>query len=54
MCAARRESERPGFVEEMRRLAEANGFTAHRGLVLDFGVGRGQDAVRALLLSLLG
>jgi len=42
------------LVEEMRRIAEANGFTAHRGLVLDFGVGKGQDAVRALLLSLLG
>jgi class 3 adenylate cyclase/tetratricopeptide (TPR) repeat protein len=42
------------LVEEMRRIAEANGFTAHRGLVLDFGVGKGQDAVRALLVSLLG
>jgi class 3 adenylate cyclase/tetratricopeptide (TPR) repeat protein len=42
------------LVEEMRRLAEANGFTAHRGLVLDFGVGRGQDPLRALLLSLVG
>jgi len=38
----------------MRRLAEALGFTAHRGLVLDFGVSKGQDAVRALLLSLVG
>ncbi|WP_027552785.1 adenylate/guanylate cyclase domain-containing protein [Bradyrhizobium sp. Cp5.3] len=42
------------LVEEMRRIADANGFTAHRGLVLDFGVGKGQDAVRALLVSLLG
>jgi tetratricopeptide (TPR) repeat protein len=42
------------LVEEMRRLAEANGFIAHRGLVLDFGVGKGQDPIRALLLSLLG
>ena len=42
------------LVEEMRRLAEATGFTAHRGLVLDFGVSKGQDAVRALLLSLVG
>ncbi|MDE2603671.1 MAG: AAA family ATPase, partial [Bradyrhizobium sp.] len=41
------------LVGEMRRIAEANGFAAHRGLVLDFGVGKGQDAVRALLLSLL-
>ena len=42
------------LVEEMRRIAEANGFTAHRALVLDFGVGKGQDAARALLVSLLG
>jgi class 3 adenylate cyclase/tetratricopeptide (TPR) repeat protein len=42
------------LVEEMRHLAEALGFTAHRGLVLDFGVSKGQDAVRALLLSLVG
>ncbi|MBV9756917.1 MAG: AAA family ATPase [Alphaproteobacteria bacterium] len=42
------------LTEEMRRLAEAQGFVAHRGLVLDFGVGQGQNAVRALLRSLLG
>lgn len=42
------------LVEEMRGIAEAHGFTAHHGLVLDFGVGKGQDAVRALLVSLLG
>src|SRR6202521_5616069 len=42
------------FVEEMRRFAEAAGFVTHRGLVLDFGVGKGQDPIRALLLSLLG
>jgi class 3 adenylate cyclase/tetratricopeptide (TPR) repeat protein len=42
------------LVDEMRRLAEANGFAAHRGLVLDFGVARGQDAIRALVLSLVG
>ncbi len=42
------------LVEEMRRVAEASGFVSHRSLVLDFGVGRGQDAIRALLLSLLG
>jgi len=42
------------LVEEMRRHAEEIGFTAHRGLVLDFGVGKGQDAIRALLVSLLG
>jgi class 3 adenylate cyclase len=42
------------LVEEMRRSAEAQGFTMHRSLVLDFGVGKGQDPVRALLRSLLG
>jgi class 3 adenylate cyclase/tetratricopeptide (TPR) repeat protein len=42
------------LVEEMRRRAEAQGFVAHRGLVLDFGVGKGQDPVRALARSLLG
>jgi class 3 adenylate cyclase/tetratricopeptide (TPR) repeat protein len=42
------------LVEEMRRLAEANGFVTHRGLVLDFGVGKEQGAMRTLLFSLLG
>jgi class 3 adenylate cyclase/tetratricopeptide (TPR) repeat protein len=42
------------LVEEMRRIAEAGGFTAHRGLILDFGVGKGQDPIRAVLLSVLG
>jgi class 3 adenylate cyclase/tetratricopeptide (TPR) repeat protein len=42
------------LVEEMRRFAEAAGFVTHRGLVLDFGVGKGQDPIRAVLLSLLG
>ena len=42
------------LVEEMRRFAEAAGFVTHRGLVLDFGVGKGQDPIRALLRSLLG
>ena len=42
------------LVEEMRRFAEIQGFATHRGLVLDFGVGKGQDPIRALLLSLLG
>jgi len=41
------------LVEEMRRLAEARGFAVHRALVLDFGVGTGQDPIRALLTSLL-
>jgi class 3 adenylate cyclase/tetratricopeptide (TPR) repeat protein len=42
------------LVEEMRRLATAHGFTEHRALVLDFGVGKGQDPIRGLLWSLLG
>jgi class 3 adenylate cyclase/tetratricopeptide (TPR) repeat protein len=42
------------LVEEMRRLAEAQGFTTHRSLVLDFGMGIGQDPIRALVESLLG
>jgi class 3 adenylate cyclase len=40
-------------VDELRRRAEAQGFAAHRGLVLDFGVGKGQDPVRMLARSLL-
>jgi class 3 adenylate cyclase/tetratricopeptide (TPR) repeat protein len=42
------------LVEEMRGLAEAQGFAVHRGLVLDFGVGKGRDAIGAILRSLLG
>lgn len=42
------------LVEEMRRLAEAEGFVTHRGLTLDFGMGRGQDPIRAIVRSLLG
>jgi len=40
--------------EEFAAIAESNGFKVHRSLVLDFGVGKDQDAVRALLRSLLG
>ncbi|HEY6334299.1 MAG TPA: adenylate/guanylate cyclase domain-containing protein, partial [Alphaproteobacteria bacterium] len=42
------------LVEEMRRLAEVLGFINHRGLVLDFGVGKGQDPIRTIVRSLLG
>ena len=42
------------LVEEFTALALAQGFSAHRGLVLDFGVAKGQDAVRSLVRSLLG
>jgi class 3 adenylate cyclase/tetratricopeptide (TPR) repeat protein len=41
------------LVEQMRSLAEARGFRAHRSLMLDFGVGKGQDPIRSLLQSLL-
>jgi len=41
------------LVEEMRRLAAAQGFEVHRALVLDFGVGKDQDPIRAMLDSLL-
>ncbi|HLW90002.1 MAG TPA: adenylate/guanylate cyclase domain-containing protein [Roseiarcus sp.] len=42
------------LVDQMRSFAESQGFVAHRSLVLDFGVGKGQDPIRALLQSLLG
>jgi class 3 adenylate cyclase len=42
------------LVEEMRRFAETSGFATHRGLVLDFGVAKGHDPIRAIALSLLG
>lgn len=41
------------LVEELTRLATANGFRTHRGLVLDFGAGEGRDAIRTLVQSLL-
>ena len=42
------------LVEELTRIARAQGFADHRALILDFGVGKGQDAVRVLVRSLLG
>jgi class 3 adenylate cyclase/tetratricopeptide (TPR) repeat protein len=42
------------LVSEMRCFAQARGFEIHRGLVLDFGVGKGQDPVRAVIGSVLG
>ena len=41
------------LVEEFTRIAAANGFKVHRGLVLDFGVGEGRDAIRTVVQSLL-
>lgn len=42
------------LLEEFVKVSIAKGFNAHKGLVLDFGVGKGQDAIGALLRSLLG
>jgi class 3 adenylate cyclase/tetratricopeptide (TPR) repeat protein len=42
------------LVEEFEAIAERNDFTTHKGLILDFGVGKGQDAIRLLVRSLLG
>ena len=42
------------LLEEFTRIAAAHGFKVHRGLVLDFGVGEGRDAIRAVVQSLLG
>ena len=41
------------LVEEMRRAAQTRGFAFHRGLVLDFGSGKAQEPVRAVLESIL-
>lgn len=42
------------LVEEFARVAAERGLSIHRGLVLPFGVGKGQDAIRSLVRSLLG
>ena len=42
------------LVEEFQAQAAAEGFACHLSLVLDFGAGTGQDAIRALVRSLLG
>lgn len=41
------------LVEGFIRIGKEKGFAAHKGLVLDFGVGEGQDAVSVLVRSLL-
>ena len=41
------------LIEEFRAVAEAHDFVYHSGLVFDFGVGRGQDAIRVLVRSML-
>jgi class 3 adenylate cyclase/tetratricopeptide (TPR) repeat protein len=42
------------LAEEFTTRAADAGFAAHKGLVLDFGTGRGRDAIGALLRSLMG
>ena len=42
------------LLAEFRRRAETAGFAAHAGLVLDFGTGKGQDAIPALVRQLIG
>jgi class 3 adenylate cyclase len=42
------------LADEFARTAAAAGFQVHKGLVLDFGTGRGQDAIRSVVRSLLG
>ncbi|MGQ0662214.1 MAG: adenylate/guanylate cyclase domain-containing protein [Pseudomonadota bacterium] len=41
------------LVEEFAALAAEQGFLCHTGLVLDFGVGRGRDAIRGVVRGLL-
>ena len=41
------------LVDELAMLAENEGLSRHTGLVLDFGVCRGRDAIRAIVRSLL-
>ncbi len=41
------------LIEEFERIARAKGPSPHRGLILDFGVAKGRDAVRALVASML-
>ncbi|WP_428643453.1 adenylate/guanylate cyclase domain-containing protein [Roseibium sp.] len=42
------------LVDRFLAIAGERGFTTHRGLVLDFGTGKGRDAIGALLRSLMG
>ena len=42
------------LVEEFRHLATSRGFACHTGIVLNFGVGEGGDAIRTIAYRLLG
>ena len=46
--------EKSRLVEEFESMARDSGFACHKSLALDFGVGTGQDTIRALVRSLLG
>ncbi|MCZ6749525.1 MAG: AAA family ATPase, partial [SAR324 cluster bacterium] len=41
------------LVEEFRTVASSHGFACHVGLVLDFGVAKGRDAIRSIVSRLL-
>lgn len=41
------------LADELRQRARADGFACHTGLVLDFGMAKGRDAIRELVASLL-
>jgi len=41
------------LIEEFDRIAEAKALSRHRGLILDFGVAKGQNIIRALVASML-
>ena len=41
------------LTEELRQHAQARGFGCHTGWVLDFGVGKGQDAIPAIVKDML-
>jgi class 3 adenylate cyclase/tetratricopeptide (TPR) repeat protein len=42
------------LLEQLQAKAERENFACHSGLVLDFGMGAGQDAIRSLVRSMLG
>jgi class 3 adenylate cyclase/tetratricopeptide (TPR) repeat protein len=42
------------LLEQLQAKAEGENFACHSGLVLDFGMGSSQDAIRSLVRSLLG
>ena len=42
------------LVEEFAAMSAKQGFVRHTGWALDFGVGRGRDAIRGLVRSFLG